>query len=99
MRITRQLSSIVLLSAWLLAACSTGAAPLDSQAEATASLSPATSVVAEISQGGQPGCTVVSRQPTPNPTEEALIPQVSAGDWIKGEQNAPITLMEYSDFQ
>lgn len=44
-------------------------------------------------------CTVVSRQPTPGPTQESLFPSVSEDDWVKGPESAAVTLIEYSDFQ
>lgn len=44
-------------------------------------------------------CTVVSRKPTPGPTQESLFPPVNEHDWIKGSMDAEITLIEYSDFQ
>jgi protein-disulfide isomerase len=45
------------------------------------------------------GCTVVTQKPTPGPTAESLIPPVSASDWVKGPDNAKVTIIEYSDFQ
>lgn len=44
-------------------------------------------------------CTVVSRQPTPSPTEQSLVPPASDTDWVKGAENAKVTIIEYSDFQ
>jgi cyclophilin family peptidyl-prolyl cis-trans isomerase/protein-disulfide isomerase len=46
-----------------------------------------------------PGCTVVSAQPTPGPTQESLFPSVSASDWVRGPADASITIVEYADFQ
>jgi hypothetical protein len=45
------------------------------------------------------GCTVVSPQPTPGPTEQSIFPPVSDKDWIQGPGTAHVTLLEYSDFQ
>jgi cyclophilin family peptidyl-prolyl cis-trans isomerase/protein-disulfide isomerase len=45
------------------------------------------------------GCTVVSAQPTPGPTQESLFPSVSASDWVRGPADASITIVEYADFQ
>lgn len=44
-------------------------------------------------------CTVVSRSPTPGPTEQSLFAPVSEDDWIKGAEDAQVTFIEYSDFQ
>lgn len=44
-------------------------------------------------------CTVVSRQPTPGPTEQSLFPPVGSQDWVEGPPSAAVTFIEYSDFQ
>lgn len=44
-------------------------------------------------------CTVVSRQPTPGPTEQSLVPPVSETDWSHGPEDAKVTIIEYGDFQ
>ena len=44
-------------------------------------------------------CTVVSREPTPGPTEQSLIPPVSETDWVHGPEDANVTIIEYGDFQ
>jgi hypothetical protein len=44
-------------------------------------------------------CTVVSRQPTPGPTEQSIVPAVSDSDWTHGPENADVTIIEYGDFQ
>jgi hypothetical protein len=44
-------------------------------------------------------CTAVSREPTPGPTEQSLIPPVSATDWAHGPEDAKVTIIEYGDFQ
>lgn len=44
-------------------------------------------------------CTVVSRQPTPGPTEQSLVPPVDANDWSQGPEDAKVTIIEYGDFQ
>lgn len=46
----------------------------------------------------QPGCTVKTGQPTPNATLEAALPPLTEKDWVKGPQDAYVTLIEYSDF-
>jgi hypothetical protein len=44
-------------------------------------------------------CTVVSRQPTPGPTEQSIVPPVSDLDWAHGPEDAKVTIIEYGDFQ
>jgi hypothetical protein len=44
-------------------------------------------------------CTVVSRQPTPGPTQQSIIPPVSETDWVVGPEDAKVTIIEYGDFQ
>jgi len=44
-------------------------------------------------------CTVVSSLPTPGPTEVSLFPVVTGADWVRGPLDAPVTFLEYSDFQ
>ncbi len=46
-----------------------------------------------------PGCTVISLQPTPGPTEQSLFPPHLDTDWVKGPDTASVTIIEYSDFQ
>jgi len=45
------------------------------------------------------GCSVTPLLPTPDPTLQAKIPLVQADDHTRGPKNAPITIIEYSDFQ
>jgi hypothetical protein len=47
----------------------------------------------------EPGCTVVSRKPTPGPTEETIYSPISLSDHVKGPESAKVTIIEYSDFQ
>jgi len=72
---------------------------------ATATLTP------EVSSEGQtpalewimgetmPGCTVVSFNPTPEPTLQAIFPPPGENDWVMGPDTASVTITEYSDFQ
>ena len=48
--------------------------------------------------GAPAGCTVVSPQPTPGPTEQSAFPPVSDEDWVKGPETAFLTIIEYGDF-
>ena len=53
----------------------------------------------QATEQAQANCTVVSRQPTPGPTEQSLIPPVSDTDWVQGPEDAAVTFIEYGDFQ
>lgn len=53
----------------------------------------------QATEQAQANCTVVSRQPTPGPTEQSLIPPVSDTDWVHGPEDAGVTFIEYGDFQ
>jgi hypothetical protein len=44
-------------------------------------------------------CTVVSREPTPGPTQVSLFPPPGESDWVVGPETAVMTIYEYSDFQ
>jgi hypothetical protein len=46
-----------------------------------------------------PGCTVVSPQPTPGPTEQSLFPAHKDSDWVMGPLTATVTVIEYGDYQ
>jgi len=49
---------------------------------------------------GEPmeGCTVTTR-PTPNPTQESLLPSPSEKDWKRGPNEAYVKIIEYGDYQ
>ncbi len=44
------------------------------------------------------GCSVVSTETTPQPTAQQ-IPPVTASDFSRGAEDAPVTIVEYCDFQ
>jgi cyclophilin family peptidyl-prolyl cis-trans isomerase/protein-disulfide isomerase len=58
-----------------------------------------TSPPSAVAFSREPGCTVVTRPSTPDPTQQSPIPPVGAQDWVKGPADAPLTIIEYSDFQ
>lgn len=103
MRITRLFSLIILVTV-LLAACSAGietgspelatpaatAAPVNTQTPAKPTIPP-NAVKME--------CQVVSLVPTPGPTEVSMFPPVQEDDWVSGNPDAAMTIIEYSDFQ
>jgi protein-disulfide isomerase len=73
------------------------------KATATAKLAAVTPQTQPTSGDSNANCTVVgSILPTPNPTEAAqaaLFKPVSDSDWVLGNMEAPITFLEYSDYQ
>lgn len=75
-------------------------APTDTpvNTEVTQETAPATEQ-AQAGDSPPPGCTVISPQPTPGPTERSLFPPASEEDWIVGPDDAAITITEYGDFQ
>ncbi len=92
----------VLSLALVLAACQ--AATPQASTPTFTPVSAAPTVVEEktpapTSSGAQMACTVVSQQPTPGPTVQSLFPPVGEQDWVRGAENAFVTIMEYSDFQ
>lgn len=58
-----------------------------------------TSAPAAVAAARQPGCTVVTRSSNSTSTQQSPIPQVGTEDWVKGPSDAPLTIIEYSDFQ
>lgn len=75
-------------------------APADNAAGATAAPS------GEGDSGGQTaaisapaGCTVISLEPTPGPTEQSAFPPIGPEDWVQGPSDATISFVEYGDFQ
>jgi hypothetical protein len=62
---------------------------------------PATQVASqpEPAADDEPGCTVIGPKPTPDPTLQAILPPPGENDWIKGPEDAYVTLVEYGDFQ
>ena len=51
------------------------------------------------SESDEANCTVVSRQPTPGPTEQSIVPAISDADWVHGSEDAKVNIIEYGDFQ
>ena len=46
-----------------------------------------------------PVSCIDTRQPTPLPDEKSLFPKIDLSEHIRGKNNAPVTLLVYSDFQ
>jgi len=49
--------------------------------------------------GSQPGCIPNPAPPTPSEEDLAVFTPDPESDWIKGPEDAPITFIEYADFQ
>ena len=72
-------------------------APSETQAP-TRTQASVTQTAADI-VAAPPGCTVASRKRGADPTQESLLPSPSEDDWVKGPDDAYVTIIEYSDFQ
>jgi hypothetical protein len=44
-------------------------------------------------------CQKISIKPTPDAKEASLFPAVNEKDYVKGPKDAPMTIIEYGDFQ
>ncbi|NOY98749.1 MAG: hypothetical protein GXP40_06045 [Chloroflexi bacterium] len=86
---------IVILTTLALSACSG-----DGRGQATA---PATSappgVDLPVTPTSGPECTAIKAIPTPGPEEESLFPPVAEDEYVRGPADAPVTIIEYGDFQ
>jgi hypothetical protein len=97
---TRKLLILAVLSVAILTACQSAAGspttppPADTDVALDTPRAAASPTV-EIA----PTATQVSRQPTPGPTEQSLVPLVSDTDWTHGPEDAKVTIIEYGDFQ
>ena len=80
-------------SIFILGACAAGAK--------TAPTSPVVLVVPTIvnTPTSAVSCAVISAESTPVPSDESYFPPVSQADFSFGPADAPVTLVEYCDFQ
>lgn len=79
----KKILPVLMVAAFVLAACQPGAAGTAPQ---------------KTSEPMQ-GCKVVNSMPTPDPTLAKAIPAVGADDHVRGNKDAKVTLIEYSDFE
>lgn len=77
---------------FLLSACTSGqgSTPTEAVVAEPVILDTPTSAVA---------CAIISTIPTPVPSGDSLIPAVTSADFSIGPADAPVTLIEYCDFQ
>lgn len=86
--------SFVFVLVVLLSACAPAAAP------ATPSIVPtAPTIIIPTPPTAEPTCTTINLQPTPGPETPSLFPPVSALDYVRGPEDANVTIVVYDDFQ
>ena len=103
----KRLLPLSLLLSWLVAACQGAAvtqAPVSTSDPApsqtrNAATQPETEERSPNTLAVNAQCSVVSRNPTPGPTQQPIFAPVSEADWVLGSEDADITIIEYSDFQ
>lgn len=83
----------IVVAALLLAGCASGTSTPTPTAEPTAA-----PTALPGAAGGTQTCSVEGSLPPVDPDEAARFAPVSDADWILGNKDAKITLLEYSDF-
>ena len=104
--------TLVALAALLLSACSSAAEPTATQAPPTAAQPTATATAAPEETATVPPATatesssVATATPesteatdTPEPADVFAFLQVGPDEWVRGPADAPVTIIEYADFQ
>ena len=93
----KRIVSLILLMVLLLSACSNNAtAPTNTEAE-TANTTESAPIDSAITESEAATCVV---SPLFGDDEEYQpVPAVTEDDWILGNENAPVTILEYSDIQ
>lgn len=92
--------SVVILSA-LLGACATAGAVQTEEVQPTDQPAASLDVSSVEAEGPPPPPTCIPNPPRPAPNEQdlAVFSADPETDWIKGPENAAITIVEYADFQ
>jgi cyclophilin family peptidyl-prolyl cis-trans isomerase/protein-disulfide isomerase len=96
MKIKLSVMCIPILILLILALAACGQA---TSAPATKMQGSSAATAAPVSATRAPGCTVVTRPSEAQPTQPSPLAAVEANDWVIGPADAPLTLIEYSDFQ
>ena len=92
--------SVVILSA-LLGACATAGAVQTEEVQPTQQPAASLDVSSAEAEGPPPPPTCIPNPPRPTPSDEdlAAFSADPENDWIKGPEDAAITIVEYADFQ
>ena len=88
-----------LLVTIMLAGCASSTPAPSNEPLASPTLERNTATTGPAAASVAPGCTVISPEPSPGPTEQSVFPPVSPEDWSQGSEHAAITFVEYGDFQ
>ncbi len=91
------LFSLPVLALILLSACQTGGQTETVAAAPT--FTPQSTIQMATEPDDTPGCSVVNTGFAPQRPPNSPFPDVSASDWRRGPADAPITIIEYGDFQ
>lgn len=91
-----RIALFLFMAASLLASC-TPATPSPAPT-AVPTAAPTAAPTAPLAAGDTLTCSVEGSLPPVDPDEAARFAPVTDDDWILGDKNAKITLLEYSDF-
>jgi cyclophilin family peptidyl-prolyl cis-trans isomerase/protein-disulfide isomerase len=91
---------LVLILSGLLGACAL-APQTEITVDPTPTMEPTVQVPTEFTEdsGDPPVCNPNPPQPIPSPADLEIYTPDPETDWIKGREDAPITIVEYADFQ
>ncbi len=87
------LFSVLIISS-ILSACSP-----ETSSSTTPVVPAAPIIIIPSPQPTEPVCKSLNLQPTPGPDTPSLFPPVNENDYVRGEQDATVTILIYNDFQ